>query len=143
MLLLALDGEERLKASRVELDREGPSYTADTLRRLRESYGDAARLFFICGADALAEMDTWYRPDLLLASASVAVARRPGCGASSDIPAVGAQLIASYGGEVVAFDAPLIDISSTTVRELVRRGMDAGHTLPPAVYQYVLAHGLY
>jgi nicotinate-nucleotide adenylyltransferase len=143
MVLLALECEEHLRASRVELDREGPSYTADTLRQLREAYGESARLYFICGADALSELETWYRPEVLLANASVAVARRAGCEASSEIPAVAERLTGLFGGHVVAFDAPLVNVSSTLIRNLVRKGQGAGQYLPAAVYQYVLANGLY
>lgn len=143
MLLLALDGEEGLAASRAELDREGPSYTAETLLMLQESYGADVSLFFICGADALAEMETWYRPDLIFAAATVAVARRPGCDASERMPAVASRLAGMLGARIVTFDAPLLDISSTMIRHRIARGCDAAHLLPAAVYQYVLAHGLY
>jgi nicotinate-nucleotide adenylyltransferase len=143
MLLLALEGQEGLSASRIELDREGPSYTADTMLELRASYGDGVRLYFICGADALAEMDSWYRPDRLLANAAVAVARRPGCAASSRITQLAAHLTQAFGGEVIAFDAPLLDISSTMIRERVGSGACTADVLPHAVCQYMLTHHLY
>ncbi|MDP2872200.1 MAG: nicotinate-nucleotide adenylyltransferase [Bacillota bacterium] len=143
MLELALEGQQGLSASRAELDRGGPSYTSETLRELRTTYGGDVRLFFICGADALQEMDSWHRPDVLLASATVAVARRPGCPASSQIPAIAARLTAAFGGEVVVFDAPLLDISSTAIRSRVAKGVAVEHLIPNAVYQYVLKNRLY
>src|SRR5688500_3114467 len=75
MVRLATADDPRFTASRMEVDREGPTYTADTLRALA---GDGTELFFITGADALAQVPTWREPEALFALATFVGATRPG-----------------------------------------------------------------
>lgn len=123
MVGLAVRGDSRLRADRSELDREGPSYTVDTLRALREGL-PGAELVLLLGADAAAELPRWREAEAIPALARVEVFARGGAGAGS--PAV-----------------PRVDISSTEIRERVRRGHSIRYWVPDAVAEYIAAHRLY
>jgi nicotinate-nucleotide adenylyltransferase len=143
MVLRAIEGNPGFAGSRLELDRDGPSYTAETLTAMRAAADHGAGLFFICGADALLEMETWHRPEAILAAASVAAARRPGCEDRGRLEAACQRLIDRFGGEVRLFDAPLVDISSTMIRRRQARGQSIRYLLPDSVYEYVRHFSLY
>lgn len=128
MLELALAGEPRFSVSRLELDREGPSYTVDTLERLA---GPDA-LFLILGGDAIADFPRWKDPDRIARLATLVVAERPGAPERS--------------GTVVrigAFDAPRLDISSRELRARAARGRSLRYLVPDPVWRHIEAHGLY
>jgi len=125
MLVRAVAGEPRFDVSRIELDREPPSYTVDTLEALRER-GD---LFLILGSDALAELDRWREPERIRALATILVARRPG---APDAPS-GTR----------TFDAPALDISSRELRARAARGLSLRYLVPDGVWQHIEHHGLY
>src|SRR5881392_3094896 len=78
MTVIATASNPMFTVSRVDIDREGPTYTIDTLHDLREKYGEATELFFITGADALAQILGWHRSDELLRLAHFVGVTRPG-----------------------------------------------------------------
>ena len=127
MLDAAISGEPRFALSRVELERDGVSYTVDTLEALR-SEGD---LFLILGSDALAELARWRRPDRIRELATILVAARPG--APEPDPAHQARV----------FDAPQLDISSRELRARAARGMSLRYLVPDAVWEHIRKRGLY
>lgn len=127
MLEAAISGENRFALSRVELERDGVSYTVDTLEALR-SEGD---LFLILGSDALAELSRWRRPDRIRELATLLVAARPG--APEPDPVHRAR----------AFDAPRLDISSRELRARAARGMSLRYLVPDAVWEHITKRGLY
>jgi nicotinate-nucleotide adenylyltransferase len=108
MVRAAIEGDDRFQASDMELRREGPSYTVDTLRLLREERPDD-ELFLIVGADQLAELSTWREPEAILELATLVGFARDG-----EAPA------APEGARIVA--VPRLDISSTDVRARRARG---------------------
>jgi nicotinate-nucleotide adenylyltransferase len=148
MVQLAVADNDAFAVSTVDIDRETPSYTADTLRLLVERGADASgagnqAIYFVCGADALLDMEHWYRPDEILRLATIAVARRPGCGDDAVQDAAARRLTERYGGRVTFFAAPRLDISSSEVRERLAGGRAVRYLVPDAVLAYAAAHDLY
>jgi nicotinate-nucleotide adenylyltransferase len=137
MLRLALEGEAAYRVSTQELEREGPSYTADTLEALRAER-PSDELFFLMGEDALADLPNWVRPQRIIELATLAVARRPGGGAGA-----AADRLPGLAQRVVWLDMPLVDVSATAARERVRRGEAIEGMVPPAVAAYIRERGLY
>jgi len=143
MVSRAVRGNRAFVPCRLELDRAGLSYTYHTLDELRLLFGSQADLVFICGADALLEMDTWYRPEALLGAARVAAARRPGWGSPGELEAARARLEQAYGARITLFDAPLLDVSSTEIRRRSRQGRSIRYLVPDPVFAYIRRHRLY
>jgi nicotinate-nucleotide adenylyltransferase len=137
MVEAALAAEPGMRACRLELDRPGPSYTADTLEALHENHPDAA-LFLVVGMDSLADLPGWRRPDDILRLAHLLVIPRPGEWAAP--PAVAGHY------DVVPFaETP---VSSTEVRERIAEAGDADEAalaelVPPAVLRIIRREGLY
>jgi nicotinate-nucleotide adenylyltransferase len=139
MCRLAVAKDDRLAVSRLELDRPGPSYTADTLRAIHESApGDD--LTFIVGGDMAHSLPTWREPEAVLELATVAVAERSGT-RRADIE----QRLADLGGadRIRFFAMPRIDISSSDVRRRVRDRRPIRYLVPDEVVHYIGAEGLY
>ena len=127
MLETAIAREPRFALSRAELEREGVSYTVDTLEELR-SQGE---LFLILGSDALADLARWRAPDRIRELATILVAARPGA----------PEPDAMHGART--FDAPRLDISSRELRARAARGMSLRYLVPDAVWEHIKRHGLY
>ena len=142
MTELAIAGNPYFGLSRVDVDRDGPSYTADSLERLRETYGDREHtaMWFVIGSDSLQMLYRWRDPARILAQARLAVVLRPTFDANL------AALEAVVPGVTAAVDwvdAPLMEISSTVIRERVRQGRSVRYQVPDAVLAYIEQHGLY
>jgi nicotinate-nucleotide adenylyltransferase len=136
---LAVNGDERLAVSGLEIERAGPSYTVDTLKELKSQVPESG-LFLIVGGDVAAGMPSWHEPERVLALATVAVAKRRGTSKAS----VDAALQAIRGGERAQyFQMPRIGISSTMVRTRARAGEPIKYIVPDAVAGYIEEHGLY
>ena len=158
MAALAVNGVEGLIVSDMELDAPGPSYTADTLLRLRDRSGlTASQIFFITGADAFAEIETWSRYPGVLDLANFVVVSRPGA-ALGDLRRQLPQLkdrmrlpLATHrsfeGGDskttIFLVDAPTTDASSTEIRRRIAAGESVAGLVPPMVEQHIRQHGLY
>jgi nicotinate-nucleotide adenylyltransferase len=139
MVELAIAGDERFEASRVELDREGPSYTSVTLEQLREHAPDD-ELFLILGGDQAATLPDWHEPEKVLERATVAVVERVGWSRS----AIGIKLARLRGTDRVRYlDMPLMQISATGIRRRVREGRPIRYMVPAAVEDYITSHDLY
>ncbi|MBI4604353.1 MAG: nicotinate (nicotinamide) nucleotide adenylyltransferase [Planctomycetes bacterium] len=143
MVRLAVEGFEGLEASRIELDRPGPSYTVDTLEELRRLH-PGVELFFILGEDSIPELPTWRRADRILEIARVVAVNRPGCAAAfrpQDFPRVPAAVLARLEADRVAM--PPCPAESRRVRELLRQGLPAGQHVPAKVSEHIRRRGLY
>jgi nicotinate-nucleotide adenylyltransferase len=139
MCRLAAEPEPWLTASRIEVDRKGPSYTVDTLRALRsESPGDD--FLVILGGDAAAELASWREPEQVLSLAAVAVAERDDARKQQVVSALG-NLRGS--NRVAFFSMPRIEISSTMVRERSAASRPIRYLVPEAVGSYIEETGLY
>ncbi len=136
---LAADADERLAVSALEIDRPGPSFTADTLRELHE-HAPEDELIFIAGADMAASLSTWHEPEQILRLASLAVAERGGM----DRGEVSERLGELGDSERVSFfGMPRIDVSSSEIRARVAAGLPIRYLVPDAVAHYIERHQLY
>jgi len=139
MVRLGIRGHAAFDLATWEIERPGPSYTADTLEWLHKQEGDT-ELFCILGQDAFLDLPNWRWPQRILEIARLAVARR--LGESSDQTQVEAAL-PGLEGRLIWLDMPLIEISASAIRERVRRGLSIRYMVPDAVEEYIREHGLY
>lgn len=140
MTVLATAANPAFLASRFEIDREGVTYTADTLRALREHYPANVKLYFITGADAILDIVTWHAADELAGLATFIAATRPGF----DIEQARARVEASgYDFDVRYIQIPALAISSTNIRSRVARGMSVRYLTSESVIGYIRKRGLY
>jgi len=136
MTVIATASNPRFTVSRVDIDRDGPTYTIDTLRDLHaERAGDD--LYFITGADALADIFTWRETDDLFALAQFVGVTRPGHEMDHE------TLAAIPADRVTIVEIPALAISSTDCRERTRRGEPVWYLVPDGVVQYIVKHRLY
>ncbi|WP_276311007.1 nicotinate-nucleotide adenylyltransferase [Nocardioides ferulae] len=136
MTVIATAANPRFTVSRVDIDRDGPTYTIDTLRDLKALMPDA-ELYFITGLDALAEIFTWRDAGELFELAQFVGCTRPGY--EMDDATLGA--IPSDRVEIV--EIPALAISSSDCRERKRRGEPVWYLVPDGVVQYIAKHDLY
>ncbi len=133
MTVIATASNPRFTASRVDIDRPGPTYTVDTLTELHERFPDA-QLFFITGADALAQILSWRRVEELFKWAHFVGVTRPGYELGDEhLPP----------GAVTLVEVPAMAISSTACRRRVRAGEPVWYLVPDGVVQYIAKRGLY
>jgi nicotinate-nucleotide adenylyltransferase len=139
MVELAVADDERFEASRIELDREGPSYTSDTLELLaKESPKD--ELFLILGGDQAAALASWHEPEQVLERATVVVFERVSWGRN----AIGIKIGRLPGARRVRYlDMPQIQVSSSAIRRRVREGLPIRYLVPDKVVDYISSHDLY
>jgi nicotinate-nucleotide adenylyltransferase len=143
MVRLAIAGNPAFGASEIELWREGPSYSIDTVRQLRTEHADWD-IHFLVGADSLPELPTWFRAAELAALCKFVVASRPGQELHNLEP-----LRCTFSEEQIAaiaarcIEIPLMGVSSTEIRQRVREGRSIRYLVPEAVREYVLRRGLY
>ena len=136
--------EDRLEASRIELDRSGPSYSVDTLEVIAAAERAAGRepdITLVLSADAFAGLADWHEPSRLLDLARIAVAPRSGHG-PPDLD-VFERAFPGRGDRVVVFDAPPIDVSASEIRRRAARGEPLDGLVPPAVEALIRADRLY
>jgi nicotinate-nucleotide adenylyltransferase len=135
----AIDGDPRLWVSRIEVDREGPSYTADTLRALQEQ-APGNELVLVLGGDQAAALPSWHEPEQVLDLATVAVVER----ARWPRERVAVKIASLKGSDrLLFFDMPRIDVSSSLVRRRAREGEPFRYLVPHRVADYIGSNGLY
>lgn len=153
LLRLAIEDEPGLVVDDRELQRGGPSYTADTLRQVREELGPDEPLAIVVGTDSFAAFDHWREWKSIPELAHIIVVVRPG----ADIPAGSApaelmtsraagsveELHESPGGRILALEPPLIDISATGIRDRIREGRSFRYLTPDSVWRRICQSGLY
>ena len=138
MTVIAIASNPHFTASRIEIDRGGPSYTVDTLRLLRKHYEEKAELFFITGGDAILEIFQWKDPGDVLDLAHFIAATRPGY----DIAHFEATAPTRHP-KVSVMTVPALAISSTDIRSRVREGRPIQYLVPEGVKTYIEKSGLY
>ena len=153
MAALAVNDVDGMHVSDEELRAEGPSYTALTLERLGARGIDRSQIFFITGADAFAEIETWYRYPAVLDLAHFVVISRPGVTLETmtdRLPALRSRLRATEPGGVIdggpgifLVDAATPDVSSTDIRRRLRAGETISGLVPRPVETHILRHRLY
>lgn len=144
MVELAIADEPRFEVTRIEIDRPGPSYTADTAEALvagRESDDEPIELTVILSAESFADLPSWHDPARLLRLARIAVAPRPGHPAPT--PEWLAQRLPGFADRVVVLEGPHLDMSASDIRARVAAGRSIEHLVPSPVAAYIEAHHLY
>ncbi len=140
MLQLAVADDPAFRVSRVDIDRPGPYYSADTVKLLAKQNPGAAMIFLI-GGDSLHDLTTWHEPGQLVAACDeIGVMRRPGArldlaGLEKNIPGLTAK--------IRFVDAPLLEIASHEIRKRAAEGQPFRYYVPTAVYEFILEKGLY
>ncbi|CAN5429251.1 nicotinate-nucleotide adenylyltransferase [soil metagenome] len=135
MTVLATAAHPYFSVNRMEIDRDGPTYTIETLRSLRTALEDT-ELFFITGADAILNILTWKDAEEALAMATFVAATRPGY----DLAALEEH---GLTGRVTLLDVPALAISSSDVRARFRAGRPVRYLIPREVEEFARKHGLY
>ena len=140
MTLLATADNPHFVASRFEIDREGVTYTADTLRLLRELYPKNVEFYFITGADAITEIVSWRDAADIARLAHLVAATRPGYDLDRAWDAIAAS---GLDFDVTYLSVPALAISSSYLRERVEAGQSLRYLTPDQVTGYLHKHGLY
>ncbi len=135
MARLATSDNPHFRVSELEIRRDGPSYTIDTLHALRAEGPPGAEHFLLMGADSARDLPSWKDHDVLLEESTVAVLGRSGIEAS--------DLASGIGKRVRLLDTPRIEISSTDIRRLVRRGESVRYMVTQPVERFIRSEGLY
>lgn len=140
MTVLATAANPAFDASRFEIDREGVTYTIDTLRALRANYPDNVKLFFITGADAILDLVTWHDASAMAELATFIAATRPGY----DIEQARQRVAASgVPFDVRYIEIPALAISSTNIRARVSANKSVRYLTSESVIGYIRKNGLY
>jgi len=156
MVKLAAAGNPRFRVSGVEIERQGPSYTVDTLRSLRLRLGPATHLTLLLGLDAFRDLGTWKDYRTILTLADLGVWSRPPAARGRPralLPVAARQdfcyakdqttLIHRTGTRIQFLTVTALDISASDIRQRLRRGQSARYLLAAAVERYVTREGLY
>lgn len=134
MTVIATASNPRFNVSRVDIDREGPTYTVDTLQDIQSAYPDA-ELFFISGADAITQILAWKDFDELWKAAKFVAVTRPGH--AMQLPE------SAPAGAIEVLEVPALSISSADVRQRSANGDPVWYLVPDGVVQYINKHNLY
>ncbi len=141
MVKLAISGNDRFRVSDIEIKREGPSYTVDTIHELKKIYPAGTEFYFIAGTDAIADLPTWKYNDELLASCDFICTSRAG---SEERVKSAMRYFGEIGEKKIHFlRTPELEISSTALRRLLREARSVRYLIPDAVIEYIRAHHLY
>ena len=141
MVSLAIRDNEHFLFSSEELERDGTTYTVETLRNLTAAHPDH-EYYFIMGADSLYHIESWKEPEAILEMAVILVAGRDG-GSSSSLKSQIAYIMNKYDADIRLLEAPVLEISSHDIRRRIRDGESIRYLLPDKVAEYILNHGLY
>jgi nicotinate-nucleotide adenylyltransferase len=139
MTRLAAADDPRFSVSTLEVDREGPSYTYETLELLAEERGDSD-LVFVMGADAAVGLESWRQPARVAELAKLAVARRSGV-SEAEVAAVLRSLGAE--GQATMLEMPQFGVSSSSVRERAAAGRPLRYLVPESVARFIEEKGVY
>lgn len=134
MTVIATASNPRFNVSRVDIDRDGPTYTVDTLRDIQAVYPDA-ELFFITGADAITQILAWKDVEKLWAAAKFVAVTRPGH--AMQLPT------SAPAGAIEVLEVPALSISSTDIRSRAANQEPVWYLVPDGVVQYINKHKLY
>lgn len=140
MTMLATCSNPRFQVSDMEMHRQGPSYSRDTLAQLIEEHGRDTEFYFIVGADSVENLHTWNRIDELLTMCHFIGASRPGC--MPDMEKI-AQRFGSLVEKIHCLETPELEISSTEIRHRVGQKRTIRYIVPETVEQYIYKEKLY
>ena len=126
-----VEADLRLKASDIEFSLPKPSYTVHTLAYLAEKYPEHT-FSIIMGSDGFQNLDKWKNPETIISNHQIIIYRRPGFEVDNKLNA-----------NITIMNAPLLEISSTHIRDLIKSGKSIRYLVPPGVEEEILASGLY
>ena len=135
MVRLAIAENTHFEASRIELERAGPSYTIETLKILQKLYGETTELAWIIGADSLIEYEVWRNFDEILARCILIATTRP----NYDLN----RVPLAVRKRVTTFPITGVDISATAIRERIQKGLSIRYLVPETVETYIQRYRLY
>lgn len=135
MSYLATESNPYFEVSKIEINRSGPSYTIDTIKEFRSIYGWDAKIFFITGADAFLEIESWYKKEELLTMCQFVAATRPGY----DLD----KLHNNFKKVLKIMEIPLLAISSTDIRNRIRNSLSIKYIVLEEVRDYIYRNELY
>jgi nicotinate-nucleotide adenylyltransferase len=141
MTRLAIAGDSLFELTPIEMERDGPSYTIDSVDELTRLYGDEADLFLLMAADSLAQIESWRQPDELLARIEWVVGPRPG--ASLPDRSGLEERFGADAGRIHLLTGPSLDVSSTEIRARVAAGHAIRYLVPRGVEELIVDRGLY
>lgn len=136
MVRLAVGGNSFFEVDDLELHRSGPSYTIDTIRELKKTYG--SEISWLIGADMAKSLPLWHQPDNLLAEVNFVLMGRPGWMFDWQMMPTQYRTL-----EAAVIQSPLLQISSTHLRDRISRGMSIRYLTPDPVIDYIQQHKLY
>ncbi|MEZ5077773.1 MAG: nicotinate-nucleotide adenylyltransferase [Solirubrobacterales bacterium] len=139
MTRLAAADDARFSVSALEVDREGPSYTFETLQLLAEERGET-ELVFVMGADAAVGLESWREPERVVRQARLAIARRPGVSDAEVNDVLGSL---GAGDRATMLEMPQFGVSSSAVRERAAAGRPLRYLVPEPVARFIEEKGLY
>lgn len=141
MVSIAIENNPKFEVSRIELDRQGKSYTVDTLSQLTDLYPDK-KIRFICGADSLMNFNTWRNIEKIFQLSDIIIAGRPNI-PEMDFEDMLNNFRQKYNANITCSTSPFIDISSTQIRERIQKGLSVKYMVPDGVYRFIINVGLY
>ena len=141
MVRLAITDRPAFSLSTIEVDREGPSYTVDTLEEIRSARADEDELFFIVGWDSLADLPHWRAPEQIVRLCLLVAVPRPGC-FPPDLELL-EDSIPGVSERIIMLDRPEVDVSASQIRERVASGLPISGLVSEVVEAYIREHGLY
>jgi nicotinate-nucleotide adenylyltransferase len=144
MISLAIAGEKNFQVSDYELKRPAPSYTLETIRKFQADYGSETSIHWLIGADGVDDLTYWYKITELIDTCNLTTMYRAGCGPPGFAgfeEIWGRQRIEKLQRNII--QTPLVDISSTEIRDLIAKNGDFSKMLHPAVAEYIRKNGLY
>ncbi len=141
MTRLAVEGENNFEVSSLEVEREGATYTVETLAELRQAGGGSDELFFIIGMDNLKTLKFWHKPEEIIKECTLVVVPRPG-GSEVDISRLEKD-IPGISQKLIILKKPFINISASQIRKAVNKSQPISHLVPARVEEYIKAGKLY
>lgn len=142
MTALAINSNPFFRVSRIEIEREGYTYTVDTLTEFSKIYGSGTSLFFISGADAIWDIFTWKDVKKVLSYCTFIAATRPGYSIEK-LKQKLLEIKRVYGRAIYPLQVTGMDISSTQIRKRVKKGLSIKYLLPESVETYIQKRRLY
>lgn len=140
MVRLAIQGNPQFVLSYIDVDRDGPTYSVDSIRLLRDGWHESTEIYFLMGTDSLANILSWHKPGELIRMCKLAVFARPGFDTQMDkletkLPGI--------RGQTVFINSTELDISATEIQRRVHTGESIKELVPEPVAKYIKANGLY
>lgn len=141
LLALAIEGNPHFHLSYMEINREGATYTCDTIAELKKQNKDD-EYYLIVGADNLLTLESWKNPEFILQNCVVAAAVR-GTGTEARLEKIASHLIYEYQADIRILPARYMDLSSSEIRRRLKDGKSVRYMVPDRVYEYIEKNRLY